>query len=296
MLPYGPSEEAWTAYEHRLHISIWKPLDDYGLPVLGRNSPNGKKLLVQWEQRFGDVIQMLRYAPQLSAVCDCHWQVADSMIDLFRASFPDLKTCDRNGCPSGLDARTPYTSLPLNLRNFSVETIPNEIPYLNASPGALEKWQNHPDIRDRKIGITWRGNPEPPGRTVPVDQIKPLLREFSDKLVSLQMDATPEETTVLSELSIPDLGKSIKTFDDSAGLLSNLDLVITIDTAVAHLAGALGRRTFIMLKYGSDWRWMLERDDSPWYPTATLYRQSAVGDWTDVVKRVANDIGTVSKA
>ncbi|MDF1775366.1 MAG: tetratricopeptide repeat protein [Rhizobiaceae bacterium] len=290
MLAFGPSEDAWKAYENRLHISVGKPLADFGLPLLGNLAPDGKKLLVQWEQRFGDVIQMLRYVPALEGVCDCHWQVADSMIDLFKASFPDLKTCSLKECPPGLDARTPYTSLPLNLKNFSVETIPDRVPYLKASPQAVKKWQKRPGMEKRRMGITWRGNLKPPGRSIPIDQLAPFFEAFHSQLVSVQMDPSEQETQILGNYSIPSLGSEIKTFDESAGLLSNLDTVITIDTAVAHLAGALGRKTLILLKYGCDWRWMLERDDSPWYPTATLYRQTSVGDWADVIARASADI------
>ncbi|MDF2372041.1 MAG: tetratricopeptide repeat protein [Rhizobiaceae bacterium] len=292
MLAFGPSQDAWKAYENRLHISVGTPLADFGLPLLGANAPDGKKLLVQWEQRFGDVLQMLRYAPALEDVCDCHWQVADSMIDLFKASFPELKTCGLKECPEGLDARTPYTSLPLKLRTYSVETIPNRTPYLKASPQAASKWKEHPGRGKRRIGITWRGNLKPPGRSIPIDRLAPLFEEFHSQLVSLQMDPNEQEAQMLGKYSIPSLGTEIKTFDESAGLLSNLDTIITIDTAVAHLAGALGRKTLILLKYGCDWRWMLERVDSPWYPTAKLYRQTSVGEWSDVIERVSGQIRT----
>lgn len=295
MLTAGPSEDAWKAYEHRLHISVGKPLADFGLPLLSTNSPKGKKLLVQWEQRFGDVIQMLRYAPELESICDCTWQVTDAMIDLFKASFPDLKTCGVKDCPPAMDARTPYTSLPLNLQNFSVESIPNRTPYLKASPQSLKKWKKHSELKQRRIGITWRGNLKPPGRSIPIDQLVPFFEEFHSHLVSLQMDPNEQEAQTLGNFSIPSLGSDIKTFDESAGLLCNLDTIITIDTAVAHLAGALGRQTKILLKYGCDWRWMLKRDDSPWYPTAKLYRQTSLDDWSDVIARASADIRSSKK-
>lgn len=290
MLTAGPSEDAWKAYEHRLHISVGKPLADYGLPLLSTTAPKGKKLLVQWEQRFGDVIQMLRYAPELENISDCTWQVTDAMIDLFKASFPNLKTCGVKDCPPGLDARTPYTSLPLNLQNFSVESIPNSTPYLKASPQSVKTWKKRSELKQRRIGITWRGNLKPPGRSIPIDQLGPFFEEFHSQLVSLQMDPNEQEAQTLGNFSIPSLGSEIKTFDESAGLLCNLDTIITIDTAVAHLAGALGRQTKILLKYGCDWRWMLERDDSPWYPTAKLYRQTSLDDWSDVIARASADI------
>jgi tetratricopeptide (TPR) repeat protein len=296
MLAFGPSEDAWKAYEHRLHISVGEPLPDFGLPLLGEQAPDGKRMLVQWEQRFGDVIQMLRFVPAMNSASDCYWQVSDSMIDMVRASFPEMKVCGLNDCPAGLDTRTPYTSLPLNLKVFSVEQIPSKIPYLRPSDAAVEKWGVRAKTLARRIGIVWRGNPKPPGRTVPVDKITPMLEKFAGDLVSLQMEVTPEEAAILERFSIPDLGSELKTFDDSAGLLCNLDLVITIDTAVAHLAGALGCETWILLKYGSDWRWMLDRRDSPWYPTAKLHRQPSVGDWQSAIDQVSADLGAFLQA
>lgn len=292
MLAFGPSEEAWNAYEHRLHISVGKPLPDYGLPLLGRTPLRGKSLLVQWEQRFGDVIQMLRYVDILAPLCESHWQVAEPMVDLVRASFPDINICAVAECPAGVDARTPYTSLPLALRTFSTDSIPKAVPYLQASKSAIARWQGRPERHGRPVGITWRGNPTPPGRSVPVEEIAPLLERLGDRILSLQMDVTRDEAKVLDRFGIPDIGRDLGTFDESAGLLTHLDLVISIDTAVAHLAGSLGIKTWIMLKYGCDWRWLLERSDSPWYPSATLYRQKTVGEWPEVVDRISDDLAS----
>ena len=290
MLAFGPTKDAWSAYEHRLHISVGKPLEDYGLPLLGDESAKGKRLLIQWEQRFGDVIQMLRYAPFLDAVSESHWQVAEPMIDMVKASFPNLNICGIGECPTGLAVRTPYTSLPLNMGTFSLDSIPNKVPYLKASASAVAKWQGRTEALHRRIGITWRGNPNPPGRSIPIEDMVPLLEACGEEMVSLQMDVTLDERRTLERFAIPDLGRELKTFDESAGLLAQLDLVISIDTAVAHLAGALGIKTWILLKYGCDWRWLLERRDSPWYPTVTLYRQKRVGEWQDVVEQVRVDL------
>ncbi|MEP9387750.1 tetratricopeptide repeat protein [Mesorhizobium sp. KR9-304] len=293
MLAFGPSEAAWTAYEHRLHISVGKQLSDYGLPLLGSERPQGKRLLVQWEQRFGDVIQMLRYVDGLAPLCDTYWQVAEPLIELVEASFPGIKMCGVGECPPGTDARTPYTSLPLTMRTYSNASIPNKVPYLRPSKSAIARWKGRSELRKRRVGITWRGNPNPPGRSVPIEDIIPLLEQFGDQILSLQMDVTTDEARTLERFAVPDIGRELKTFDESAGLLTHLDLIVSIDTAVAHLSGALGIKTWILLKFGSDWRWLLERSDSPWYPSATLYRQKAVGEWQDVVARVSSDLGSL---
>jgi tetratricopeptide (TPR) repeat protein len=286
MLAFGPSREAWEAYEQRLHLSVYEKLPEFGLPLLGTHDIKGRKLLVQWEQRFGDVLQMLRYIPEVSKQCEAHWQVAPPLLDLVKASFPDIAICGREECPPGLDTRIPYTSLPLAMKSFAVDEIPNAAPYLRASETARQKWAGTREAGRPNVGIAWRGNRQPPGRSIPIEQVTALFDLPDIRFISLQVDPTPEEEAVLKRHGVVDLGRDIKTFDDSAALLEGLDLVITIDTAIAHLAGALGRKTFVLLKYGADWRWLLKRSDSPWYPTATLFRQSALGNWKDVVSTV----------
>ena len=286
LLAYGPSREAWEAYEQRLHLSVYEKLPEYGLPLLGTGEIRGRKLLVQWEQRFGDVLQMLRYVPEVSKQCEAHWQVAPPLLDLVKASFPDIAICRRDECPPGLDTRIAYTSLPLAMKTFAVEEIPNSTPYLRASDAARKKWAGVHEVGRPNVGIAWRGNTHPPGRSVPLEPFSALLGFPDMRFISLQVDATPEEEAVLKRHGVANLGRDIKSFDDSAALLGQLDLVITIDTAIAHLSGALGCKTFVLLKYGADWRWLLERSDSPWYPTATLFRQSSLGNWKDVVSAV----------
>lgn len=283
LLAFGPSREAWETYEQRLHLSVHEKLPDYGLPLLGTGEIKGRKLLVQWEQRFGDVLQMLRYIPEVSKQCAAHWQVAPPLLDLVKASFPDIAICGRKECPPGLDTRIPYTSLPLAMKSFAVGDIPSGVPYLRASDAARKRWAGAREAGRPNVGVAWRGNRQPPGRTVPVEQIAALFDLPDTRFISLQVDPTPEEAAVLKRHGVADLGRDIKSFDDSAALLEQLDLIVTIDTAIAHLAGALGRKTFVLLKYGADWRWLLKRSDSPWYPTATLFRQSSLGNWKDVV-------------
>lgn len=292
LLAYGPSREAWEAYEQRLHLTVYEKLPDYGLPLLGTGDIKGRKLLVQWEQRFGDVLQMLRYVPEVSKQCAAHWQVAPPLLDLVKASFPDIAICGRDECPTGVDTRIPYTSLPLAMKTFTLNDIPAATPYLRASETARQKWAGTREAGRPNVGITWRGNQHPPGRSIPIEQFAALL-DFRDmRFVSLQLDATREEEALLKRHGVANLGRDIKSFDDSAALLGELDLVITIDTAIAHLSGALGCKTFVMLKYGADWRWLLKRSDSPWYPTATLFRQPSLGNWKDVVSAVKERLRT----
>jgi len=296
LLCYGPSEAGWELYEERLQTKKYGILRDYGLPLLGRSAPDGKKLLIQWEQRFGDVIQMLRYVPMLERVAGaCYWQIQQPLRALVSRSFPGIWQVDISECPSEVEYRVPFTSLPLVLRTFSEQAIPGRVPYLIANPDTTSRWQRQLQTprATPTIGIVWSGNPEPPNRSVPVERLLPLLRAPGLRFVSLQRDLSEPDAELLKR--IPDLvalGDALDSFDDNASVIAAVDLVITIDTAIAHLAGALGRPTWLLLKFGADWRWLIDREESPWYPTARLFRQSVLGDWESVIERVAAALST----
>ena len=175
----------------------------------------------------------------------------------------------------------------------TVETIPAEIPYLRAEAGLTEAWKKRlggaPGL---KVGLVWRGNPGQAVnrvRSCPPESLAPLARVPGVSLFSLQKDAgdLPEGVT--------DLGGELGDFADTAAAMSQLDLVISICTSTAHLAGALGRPLWIPLAFAADWRWLQDRDDSPWYPTARLFRQSERGDWRGVMGRIADDLGRLAR-
>jgi len=290
MLAFGPSQEAWEAYEHRLRISTWDPIPDLGLPLLSETDNQDGSLVVQWEQRFGDVIQMLRYVPAMEEKFDCHWQLTKPMADLARASFPDISIIGRNEVPEGAELRTPYTSLPLNSQSFAFDLLSTRDSYLTAPEANSKKWLTSlPDLA-QKVGLTWRGNVNPPGRTMPLQEMETILSRFGTRLISLQMDITDKEADILKRHDVLHVGDEIETFADSAAIVENMELVISIDTALAHLAGAVGTDVWVLLKYGCDWRWYLKRSNSPWYPSAKLYRQQQLGDWSHIIENVAADL------
>jgi ADP-heptose:LPS heptosyltransferase len=158
---------------------------------------------------------------------------------------------------------------------------------------AIEKWSNTP-ARDGvlRVGLVWRGNPEHDNdrnRSLSLAALGPLLESKNCEFVSLQWDLSEEEQRVIA--AHPNMNNprpKIASFDDTAALMAHLDLVISVDTAVAHLAGALGRNVWILLPFAPDWRWMLDRADSPWYPTARIFRQSQRGQWNPVVEEVTS--------
>ncbi|TXT27225.1 MAG: TPR repeat protein [Gallionellaceae bacterium] len=284
----GVSRAAWQLYEHRLQTPDYRHLNDCALPLLGEISPAGKKVLVQWEQRFGDIIQMLRYVPLLEQIAaECRWQIAEPLRELVARSYPGCQVIGTNDYPQNLDFRVPFTSLPLALKTFVEESIPNQLPYLLASPEKAAHWEQKLRLPPSpRIGIIWRGNPKPPGRSIAIGQLAPLLDEERLTFVALQNDLLEDEIEVLGRYrNVIAPGGALATFDDTASVIAALDLVITIDTAVAHLAGALGKPAWVLLKSGADWRWLRDREDCPWYPAARLFRQTTQGDWDGVIRR-----------
>jgi ADP-heptose:LPS heptosyltransferase len=180
-------------------------------------------------------------------------------------------------------------SLPLAF-GTRLETIPSTTPYLRAPVQALENWQARlgPKARPR-IGLAWSGRPthkNDKNRSISLCSLLPLL-DIEATFVSLQKDVRADDAAVLKERNdILNFGDALKDFSDTAALISHLDLVISVDTSVAHLAGALGKPVWVLLPFIPDWRWLLDRDDSPWYPTARLFRQSETREWNDVIERI----------
>jgi len=168
-----------------------------------------------------------------------------------------------------------------------------QIPYLHADPTLINHWENRLPSKGYRIGIAWQGNALPSGRSIPLTSLAPLSRIPGVQLISLQMNEGMEQLDGLPDGMIvstlgPEFNAGPDNFVDTAAVMKNLDLILTIDTSVAHLAGALGCPVWVMLKSDPDWRWLRDREDSPWYPTMRLFRQNANGDWDDVIGRVVD--------
>jgi hypothetical protein len=175
----------------------------------------------------------------------------------------------------------------------TLATIPANIPYLSADPGLRTQWQRRLGaVEGFKVGIAWQGNQQHPldqRRSVPLRTFAPLAGIPGVQLVSLQKGPGREQLIELADrMEVLDLADELVDFADTAALMSNLDLVITVDTAVTHLAGAMGLPVWVVLPSFPDWRWLLDRDDSPWYPSMRLFRQTAWGDWEGVFKRLTD--------
>jgi Flp pilus assembly protein TadD len=296
----GDFERGWIKSEWR-----WKTASSglsrrsFTQPLwLGAETVERKTILLHSEQGLGDAIQFCRYVPLVAArgarvVLEVAEPLRELMSDLVGVSH-----CVSKGeALPDFDLHCPLLSLPLAF-GTRLDTIPSTTPYLHA-PARGRDWESLLGSKDRpRIGLVWSGNPrhrDDRKRSIELNALSPLF-DIAATFVSLQKDLRAGDEAVLPERSnIIKLGQSLESFADTAALISHLDLVISVDTSVAHLTGALGRPVWVLLPFVPDWRWLLDRDDSPWYPTARLFRQTDTRDWRGVVDRVRiallNDFG-----
>ncbi len=262
---------------------------------LGEAPLGDRTLLVHAEQGFGDVIQFCRFAPLAAPPSRLVLQVQPPLKRLL-ASLEGVSTvCAVGEQTPAFDVHIPIMSLPLAL-DLRLEDLAPSTPYLHASPVLIERWrQKLPPADKLRVGLVWSGNPghdNDHNRSMPLNILRPVFRHDA-RFISLQKDYRTEDRTLLERLpQIVKYDKELGDFADTAALIACCDLVIAVDTAVAHLAGALNKPVWLMLPRFCDWRWMNEREDSPWYPSTTLSRQNAGGDWAGVIERVAARLQT----
>lgn len=286
LLLQGNYAMGWQEYEWR-----WKkrrftsPQRQFAQPPWQGEPLTGKTILIHAEQGFGDTLQFCRYLPFLAAsasqvVFECHPQLTALMETL----SPGITIVAMGQPLPPFDCHLPLMSLP-RLFGTTLETIPASMPYLQPPAGRLPFWQSVlPDTGRPRVGLCWAGKAYPdPGRSIPAAMLAPLATGTAASFVSLQVG----EGSAQPAINLLDLTMLVQDFSDTAALLAQLDLVISIDTAVAHLAGALGVETWLLLPAAPDWRWLLKRADSPWYPTMRLFRQQQPGNWAELLERVA---------
>jgi hypothetical protein len=258
----------------------------------------GKSILIGYEAGHGDMIQFCRYAIVFKAqgaasiAMLCHPALKRLFADL--EGVDTLIAYDEPIPSSGWDFWTPLLSIPYHCKT-RIDTIPAKIPYLNAPPDLIAKWASLLPNNVLRVGLVWKGNPlfeNDADRSLPsLKVLAPLWAVADVCFISLQKGAAEDEAAQPpSGLPLINLGSKLADFADTAAVVENLDLVICVDTAIAHLAGALGKPCWVLLpEYKTDWRWLTDRKDSPWYPgLMRLFRQSAMGDWADVVAEVVD--------
>jgi hypothetical protein len=201
--------------------------------------------------------------------------------------------------PESFDFHVPLLSVPLAF-GTQLATIPRNVPYVRADPERARVWKERLVEAAKgtaaRVGLVWAGNPRHASdrhRSMPLEALAPLARVPGITWFSLQKGAAAEQVQHAPlSLRLIDIGPQLHDFDDTAAVLTHMSLLIAVDTAPAHLAGAMGRPVWTLLSYSSDWRWLPERQDSPWYPTMRLFRQTTRGDWASVIQRVANELAT----
>jgi hypothetical protein len=306
----GNFEQAWPEYERRWELP-GTPRRDFAEPLWDGSPLAGRTILLYAEQGLGDTVQFIRYVP---LVKQCGGKVVvECQPHLLRllSNMPEIDRLIAHGSPlPAYDVRAPLLSLPGIFRT-TLANVPATVPYLVADPALVEWWRQGLAKSDVlplpsvigpcfKVGIAWQGSVTyryDRQRSIPLAYFSKLAEVPGIQLISLQKGPGTEQLAALGEgQRIVNLSRQLDeksgAFMDTAAVMKNLDLVITSDTVVAHLAGALGVPVWVALALTPDWRWLLERDDSPWYPTMKLFRQTRFGDWAAVFERMAAELRT----
>jgi Flp pilus assembly protein TadD len=292
---YGP---AWPEYEWRWKMPHFQEAT-FPRPKWDGSPLAGRRILLFSEQGLGDTLQFIRYTSSIKQ------QGATVTVACQKALMPLLKRCpgiDRllpTGSPwPDCDVHSSLMSLPGIFRT-TLETIPSDVPYLHPDPALVERWRAElACIPGFRVGIGWQGNPKyitDRRRSIPLSAFQPLDAVSGVRLISLQKGPGSEQLTSLADrMAVLDLARRLDetsgAFMDTAAVMKNLDLVITSDTSLAHLAGGLGVPVWVALHVGADWRFLMKREDSPWYPTMRLFRQKQWGDWDEVFQRIAREL------
>jgi tetratricopeptide (TPR) repeat protein len=292
-LALGDLREGWAQYEWRWRVPDFPSVRrHFAQPLwLGQEDIAGKRLLLHAEQGLGDTLQFCRYATLAAARgAEVLLEVQQPLVELMRSLVGPAAVLPHGAALPAFDLHCPLLSLP-HAFGTELHSIPATVPYLAAPPDRQQAWrQRLGPASGLRIGLVWAGNSRHGNdgrRSMPLAAAAPLLG-LGHEVVSLLPDLPERDRASLAALpGLRLLGAECRDFRDAAALISELDVVVTVDTSFAHLAGALGRPVFVLLSRLSDWRWLLNRPDSPWYPTARLFRQPARGDWASMVAEVA---------
>jgi tetratricopeptide (TPR) repeat protein len=297
-LAMGDFDAGWKSYEWRWKTGAFarhrRPFDT--APWLGDAPIIGKTILLHAEQGFGDTIQFIRYAPLLAGqgakvVCEVQPELQPLLSE--NPMLRDIAVVAAGAPLPAFDLHCPLLSLPLAL-GTQPETIPAAIPYLAAPAERVANWQARLPPGRPRAGFVWSGQSShnnDSNRSIALARLSALFEDERIRCFSLQRDLRATDAEALRDLpNLVHLGGELRDFADTAAVISLLDVVISVDTAVAHLAGALGKPVILLLPYAADFRWLRQRCDSPWYPSAKLLRQPAFGAWDSAIARAASEL------
>ena len=295
----GDYELGWAYYESRWryeHMAGVKP--QLPKPEWAGEDLKDKTILIVGEQGLGDQIQFLRFSANLqSAGTKIKLVLSPGVKALFPGPAGNIIGIYEPGEDLGdYDYWIPMMSIP-RVIGLRLETIAHQLQYVAATPAKVQEWADRLGIKKRmRIGVCWSGRKDSwihNHKAMPVEKMAELIRRNPEhQWINLNVDSTEEESQIIIDAGGECYPGTIQDFSDTAGLMHHLDLVISVDTANAHLAGAMGRTVWIPLNaYGNCWRWLLKREDSPWYPSARLFRQPVMGDWDSVINRMHKFLG-----
>jgi len=295
MLMKGDFARGWDQYEWRMQMKSQLAKHSLKTPLWDGRGFEGQTLLVYHEQGFGDVVQTMRYMPMVKArggkvVVACAPPIGKVVATV--EGVDEVVTSDAAIPPHHF--KVPVMALPRIFRQ-DIDNIPSKVPYIKAPPVVLMGGEG-----TKRVGIVWAGSNTHDNdhrRSMPAEELKPLLKvpgvtfyslQFGERFAELEQVGLADKVTRITDAQMSD-------FHQTSGYIDQLDLLITVDTAVAHIAGALGKPVWTLLAFANDFRWLKDRDDTPWYPSMKLYRQSRPMVWSDVVQRLVTDLGAFTR-
>lgn len=294
------NRDVWLRYEYRWVALQLSPQRSFRQPLWhGDTAISGQTLLLHADQGLGDTIQLARYAALLAARgATIHLEVQRELKSLLQGVAGAASVIAQGDPLPDFDQHCPLLSVPF-ATDTRLETIPADVPYLTAPVERLEKWRPHfPPGNRLRVGVVWRGNPNhknDANRSIAFDTFRTIFDTPHCEFVCLQVGLNATEAAVIdSHPGCVNHTRSIADFSDTAAIVSHLDLVIAVDTSTAHLVGALGKPIWLLLPFSPDWRWLLDREDSPWYPSMRLFRQPVAGDWGSVIRDISAELAPVA--
>lgn len=297
LLLTGRLHEGWRLYESRKKLAYPIAARSYSRPLwLGEEEITGKTLFIWWEQGFGDTIQFCRYAKLVeSKGARVTMSVQEPLRGLLKQLSPTIEILAENEDSGDFDYHCPLMSLPLAL-GTALANIPAEPSYLKADKALRAVWETRlPPKTKPRIGVVWSGSSAHKiyNRSMTLETLLALLSPNAHWVCLQKEIGADDHATLRQDGRIAFLGDDIRDFSDTAALIDLMDLVVTIDTSVAHLAGAMGKPVWLLLPYNANWRWLLDRNDSPWYPSARLFRQREIANWAGLIEEVKSELRTI---
>jgi tetratricopeptide (TPR) repeat protein len=304
-LTLGQYDDGWRLFEWRKRLDHPIANRPVAAPLwTGQDGLEGRSIFLHWEQGYGDTIQFCRYVPIIQALgARVILSVQNPLRTLVESVAPGVVVLGPTDTPEHMDYHCPLMSLPLAL-GTTLDTIPDAVPYLHAATDKVASWRERlTGVSGLKVGLVWAGGAreEMPHlmmvdarRSITLAAYAPLAAVPGVTFVSLQKGPPADQTRAAPDgMTLIDWTGELHDFADTAALVEALDLVITVDTAVAHVAGALGKPVWVLSRFDNCWRWLEHRADSPWYPTARIFRQPEMGQWAPVIEAVAEALGAL---